>query len=345
MSVDEWRRRFDLEYEHPRRIEEDCTSRSLSGGTVDQDYYFLAYCIDGLVSAWRATGDDTYLDEALRLIGNTVDSSVPDALGRRHWAGTYALWDSYYWRMVTSLLRVMQAHPELLARADYQARYDDLLAFSVGLWGYWRDDGLGNFYRSRTHMASHWARIGMDLYLITGDAEYREVFDNISHGVQVGQPSNLRTQFQPNLAHPTAYVWASVWGAELDASVQDTSHAGALVAFIHEAALAGMYWTQADIDALANTLMLVVWDPALDGGYHQYVDGTDPAEGPYGLPNTTGGRLHEWLNLGRHRADIQARIETEYLDQTRRNTSFYAYQLYGIGALNARVLADGRPYY
>ncbi len=353
MSVDDWRARFDAEYGSPRRPEEDCDALSRSGG-AQQEHYFLAYCVDGLVSVWRATGDDAYLDEALGLIENTVADTVTDAAGRRYWVGpndgrTHPLWDSYYWRQVSTLLRIMAQHSELLARDGNQARFDDLLAFTRDLWDLWEQDGLGNLYRSRTHMASHWARLGMDLYLLTGEPRYREVFDNISHGVMPGYPSNLRAQMEANPAHPEAWVWSSVWGEPPATTVQDTSHAGAIVSFIHEAALAGQHWTQADVDALSATLMQVVWDPALGGAYHQNVDGTDPTTGaftgPYGLPGRLGGRLHEWLHLGRRRPDIQARIETEYLDPTRRNVIFFGYEAYGIGALNARVIADGRAYY
>ncbi len=39
-----------------------------------------------------------------------------------------------------------------------------------------------NIYRVNTHMASHWARIGMELYIITGKQKYKDVFDNISFG-------------------------------------------------------------------------------------------------------------------------------------------------------------------
>lgn len=251
--------------------------------------------------------------------------------------------------MVTTLLRTMHAHPDLLARADYQARYDALLTFSRELWDGWSSVGLGVFYRSRTHMASHWARIGMDLFLITGETKYRVVFDNVSHGVMFARPSNLREQLKMNPDHPTAYVWSDVWGDTPAESIQDTSHAGAVVSFIHEATLAGMYWSQGDIDALADTLMLVIWEPALQGAYHQNVDGTEPTTGtftePYGLPGKLGGRMHEWLHLGRHRPDIQKRIETEYIDPARRNIHSYGVQIYGIGGLNARTIGDGQAYY
>ncbi len=354
MTVPEWKVLFDQEFSNPRRPAEDCEALSTSTG-ANQEHYFFAYCIDGLVSMWRATGDNTYLDTTLRLIENTVADAKLQPDGFRYWPGpnagsTYPLWDSYYWRMVTHLLRVMNDSPALLATADYQARFDALLEFSTkDIWEKWLNKGAGNLYRSRTHMASHWARIGMDLFLITGDAKYREVFDNISHGTMVGYPSNLRDQFADNPDHPGAYTWSQVWGASPSESIQDTSHAGAIVSFINAAADQQLYWTDDDVTALIKTLLDVIWDRALDGAYHQNVDGTDPTAGsftgPYGLPGSLGGRLHEWLHLGSHDPEIQRRIELYYLDPARRNTIFFGYQAYGIGALNARILAEGAPVY
>ena len=354
MSVEAWQELFDAEFNSPRRDAEDCEALSTSTGS-EQEHYFFAYCIDGLVSMWRATGDNDYLDTSLRLIENTVDDAVLRGDGFRYWPGpndgsTHPLWDSYYWRQVTHLLRVMHGHPELLAMNDYQARYEALLEFSTrDIWDKWESDGLGNLYRSRTHMASHWARIGMDLFLITGEERYRVVFDNISHGTMPNYPSNLREHFIDNPEVPGAFTWSQVWGDAPSESIQDTSHAGAIVSFINEAAGQEVYWTSADVDALIQTLLVVVWDPALGGAYHQNVDGTDTTSGaftgPYGLPGRLGGRLHEWLHLGRHSAEIQERMETFYLDPARRNVIFFGYQAFGIGALNARILADGAPVY
>jgi hypothetical protein len=133
--------------------------------------------------------------------------------------------------------------------------------------------------------------------------------------------------------------------------MQDVSHGGAVVAFIAEAARAGQYWTQADMNALSATLTEVVWPVELGGTFHYYVDGTsarvdapDPPSNDNG--NSLPGRLHEWLHLGRERVDIQQRIERDYANPGNPNTvTFFGYQAIGIAALNARVLTTGSPVY
>lgn len=346
-SVADWQKLYDAEWS--AKDEADCLSRAKSGG-FKQEHYFLAYCIDGLTSIWRATGDNQYLDTTLEYIQYTLDDAKLASDGFRRWPGDIdpkgvPLWESYYWRMVTTLIRVMQKHPTLLNTGTYQAQYDALLKFSEhDIWDKWESDGLGNLYRSRTHMASHWARIGMELYRITGKAKYKTVFDNISGGSMVGYPSNLHDQFYPNPKTPTAYTWASVWGAPKGQDVQDTSHAGAIISFIELAAEAGMYWQQSDLDSLHSTLTDVVWPASQGQNYFRNVDGTGGLYGP--KPGNTidsiHGRLNEWLVLGRHDLKLQKRIEADY---TGNHLKYFGTQSLGIAALNAKILIDGKPAY
>ncbi len=345
MTVSDWQALFDAHWTETDQA--DCEARAASGGS-EQEHYFLAYCIDGLVSMWRATDDDTYLDTTLGLIDDTIADARARADGFLYWSGpyegnTYPLWDSYYWRIVATLVRLLDDAPDVRARGDYQAQYEALLAFTEQhIWDKWLDGewgGSGNFYRSRTHMASHWARIGLELHAVTGEAAYLDVFDRVSHGEMPGRPSNLRNQFAPNPAQPAAYVWSSEWNETPGAgTVQDTSHAGAIVSFVSTAVELGQYWTTDDLDALSETMNTVVWEASLEGGYHRNVDGTtDAGDTPYAVGGGLGGRMHEWFVLGRHRPDIQARMERQYITYPR-NVSYFGIEVYGIGAYNARVL-------
>lgn len=347
MTVDEWGGLFDELYADPITDRQDC--EFLTHEHETQGHYFLSYCIDGLTSVWRATGDDQYLDEALRLIFLTLDETVPMG-SYRGWPGpldgsTYPLWDSYYWRHVITLVRVLHEHPEVRARGDYEAQFQELLEFSQhDLWDRWVGGGQGNIYRSRTHMASHWARIGMELHTMTGDPEYLEVFENISFDEVLGYGSSLRDQMEWSPDVPSAWVWSSLWGEPASVNIQDTSHAGAIVSLIAVAAQKGDYgWGPADVQALTSTLMDIVWEEPLDGAYWENVDGTGRL---YGEPGELGGRAHEWMTLGRFSSAVQARMESEYLDPERRNLRhFYGYEAAGIGAYNARMLAYGSPVY
>ncbi len=333
---------------------EQCMELSTSTG-IGQEHYYLSYCIDGLTSMWRATGDLGYLDTALELIGNTLADTVTDGDGYRRWPAEggvdegYPLWETYYWRHVMTIVRVLADHPELRAQGDYQARYDELLEFSrVHIWEKWRVDGIGNFYRSQTHMAAHPARIGLDLYALTGEAEYLEVFEDISFdGMPSRDDANLADQLEPNPDAPGALVWSRSWPP--DYAIQDVSHAGAIVSFWAHAYDDAMYWDAAHIDALVTTLLDVVWDPALNGSYARNVDGTSteldgsPSQ-PHG-PDGTHGRMHEWLVLGRYDERVQQRIEDVYLDPDQEDLRFFGHQAVGIAAHNARLLAYGDSVY
>ena len=244
------------------------------------------------------------------------------------------MWDSYYWRHVATLTRILHQSPKLRETAAYQAAYEELLAFSEAhIWDRYEADGLHNFYRSRTHMASHWARIGMELFTITGKAKYKAVFDNISFGTMVNRPSNLREQLFMHDTVTTAYQWDMEWGVPQGAALQDTSHGGAVVSFWVLANDLGMYWTADDIEAVQSTLVNLVWPPSEGSDFFDLVDGTGEEQ---------PGRLHEWLTLGRYDATLQARIKSDYVDD---NSAFFGTHVLGIAAYNAKILAHGAPAY
>lgn len=336
-DVQYWKGKFDQEWlendNQPDRL--DALARA-SSGNVEQEYYFLAYYIDALIKIWQATGENAYLDKALSLINTTVNDAVNVGGGYLGWPNSenkgHPLWDSYYWRYVATLLRIMHKSPNLRAKGNYQEQYDQLLDFTEKhIWERYEVDGLNNFYRINTHMSSHWARIGMELFIITGKEKYIEVFEKISFGNMIGRPSNLRNHLKPNPKIASAYTWSQRWDIN---QIQDTDHAGAVVSFIVNAHENNMFWDEAHINGLLATLNKVIWKPEFGSQFMSNVDGT----GGYDLH----GRLHEWLNLGRFDKELQSRIKSSY---TGKNLTYYGVQPFGIAALNARILADGRPVY
>ena len=294
---------------------------------------------------WQATGEYKYLDNALKLIENTIDDAQSiDIKGKQFlgWptdpnhseasAKGYPLWESFMFRFVSSLLRVIDKSPNLRSTNNIQERYNKILDFTIeNIWNKWEHDGIHNMYRINTHMSSHWARIGMDLYLITGETKYKLVFDNISHGTMIGWPSNLRNQIKTNPKVTSAFVWNQNW---TNAAIQDTSHAGAIVSFWVAAYENSMYWNKNDIDGLVSTLKNVIWTKADGSRFTKNVDGS----GGYDYY----GRLHEWLPLGRFDAELQQQIKDNY---TGANLTYYGIQPLGIAALNAKILLDGSPVY
>lgn len=303
----------------------------------NQEYYYLGYYIDGLANMWQATGDNSYLDTALNLINTTVNDARSVGGGYLGWrasdGSTVPLWDSFYWRQVVTILRVMHQSPNLRSSSKYKNQYTKLLNFSEkNIWDRYDNEGqTHNFYRTRTHMTAHWARIGLELYLITGKNKYKQVFDNISYGSMIGRPSNLRNQMFPNPKDSKAYAWDSEWGVRKGSRIQDTSHGGAIVSMIVLAYEQGMYWKRSDINALLKTVDVIWTAPDVIKLNVDASGGTGPR-----------GRLHEWFYLARYSQSLQNRIKRDYLTNPHLH---YGNQALGIAALNAKILADGKGAY
>lgn len=335
-SLAYWKDLFDDQW-----VEEDMASAlsKANSKNLNQEYYFMSYYLQGLRSMWQATGDNSYLDSYLLLVGITIDDATDLGNGFSGWpafdGNQYALWDSFYWREVATLLRILHQSPNLRA-AGYQNQFDELLAFSEQhIWNRYEAMGTGPFYRSRTHMASHWARIGMELYVITRSARYLDVFERISFGEMIGRPSNLRNELNANPSNPTAVTWNQQWGFSTGERIQDVSHANQVVSFITEAYINNIHWTKEDVDALTATLTEVVWpDNSPNNASFVNVDGSGGID--------LYGRLNEWLVLGQFDAELQEKIRTRY---TGRHLSFFPTQTFGIAALNAVILEEGAAVY
>lgn len=351
-SVTYWKNLFDEYWNDPlykmskTTLHKRGALNAAKSANYEQEYYYLAYHIDGLIQLWQATGDNHYLEECLELIYITIDKARPVKGGYLGWPAKnspdgFPLWDSYYWRYVATLTRIMCQSPNLLKTENprggtYQDDFDTLLSFGEkNIWSRYESYGLNNFYRSRTHMASHWARIALEFYIVTAKTKYKKVFDNISNGKMHKRPSNLRNQLFYEPKNPEAALWDSKWGVEKGSAIQDTSHGGAIVSFWIIAFENNYYWSKKDINSLIITLNDFAWT-SMDGEeVKKNIDGTGGYHGP-------GGRLHEWLNLGRYDRKLQERIKNQYVGK---NYKYYATQLFGIAALNEKILIDGEPVY
>ncbi|MFY0578554.1 hypothetical protein ACN28S_33480 [Cystobacter fuscus] len=328
--MEDWEEQFlsHWDVEHAESFLPASTSRD------SWQFYSLAYGIDGNTAMYRATGKVQYLDRALLYVDNMVNkardswslegsqfddeykgwsSGHPETLGLE-----VPLYESYCWRYVTRLLRVIRETPALYGNARYRDRYERLLEFSEkDIFEKWFQRGAdAHIYRENAHMASHWAAIAMDLALMTSDAarkaRYREVFVNIT--------SSLRKQVRASPLNAAAYFWSDEWGV-YSGPGQDVSHGNAVVAYIVEAHGAGMEWTDEDVRALLVTLDSVIW-PSADQ-YAQFVDGSGKGDGWFN---------DGFMKLGRYDAKLQLRLETHMVGW---NTQFF-----GNAALNVRLLSE-----
>lgn len=334
-----WLRTFDETWtaDRPRAL-----LQSLSGDSWQ--HYPLSYSVDALTAAYRAGGDDRYASDALLLVENVVGTAVPSRSlpgssyhdGHRGWASLTGeargdevpLYESYFWRYATTLARVI-LRPGSAADGTAKARARAIAGFAErDVFGKWRDRGADRtIFRNRTHMASHWGLIALNLTAVAQDPGSRAVYAGVVDAVDSGLPglgASLRGQFRPNPVDRGAAFWSDRWGRTARPG-QDVAHGNGVVAFVVEAHDAGVDWTDDDIAALVRLLDRVVWPP-----------GRPPAEFVDGSGTGTGWFSDGFVKLGRYDVALQRRLERH----APANGQFYANL-----ALNARLLgaADRGP--
>jgi hypothetical protein len=303
-----------------------------------QRFYSLSYALDGYIAMYRATGDQAYLERGLGYIEAAIADARPSANlpassyrdKFRGWTGNpyqdgvpndeYPLYESIYWRYVVDALRVIHDDPALLEA--YRERYAAILEFTeLNIWDKWYGRGTGNIYRIRTHMASHWAYIALNLEALTASqiraAQCRTVRERID--------ADLRAQ---QLSDGAAYRWSAVWGEFPPASVQDTSHGNHMIAYIVRAAEMGTFWTAADLRLFAGTAWAAWNGDRADPRWAVNVDGT-------GGLDRFQVQGDGWLKLARVDPALVALYEV-YAERRTEQGPYMASPL-GNGALVARL--------
>lgn len=335
LPVTHWQALFDDTVGAARK-----QSRQLSRSRDSFDFYTLSYQLDAYVSMFEATGEARYAEVALELAENMVASARPSSsISTSEFQDSYlgwtsrqpdvrgrevALFESYVWRYVTRLLRVLRSSP-LYAEEAYRGRYQKMLAFTeTNIFEKWYSRGATDFiYRSRAHMAAHWAYISLDLVQLTTDesrrARYREVVDNIDNSLP-NYPSSLRGQLRTSQTDPMAFWWSDVWG-EMTGPGQDIAHGNGVISYVVESRELNAGWTADELGRFSRTLTSFVLDPK--GDYREYVDGS--------------GRGNGWIadgfvKLGRYDPAVQAALE----DYGVQNSQYHAAM-----ALNAKILSAG----
>jgi hypothetical protein len=333
LPVAHWRALFDAD-----APEIDAQAQRLSRSPDSSDFYPLAYPIDGMAGMFEATGDLDYARRALSYAENMIASARPSAalpsssfadgflgwVARDNAGDETPLYESYAWRYVTRLLRVLR--PNLgAAPPAMRASYDRVLAFTErNIVDKWLARGPdAHIYRSRTHMAAHWASIALDVSVLTADPNRRAQCLEIVHAIDdhlPNYPSSLRGQLRPHRADPGAYWWSDVWG-ETAGHGQDVGHGNGVIAYVVEARDLGAGWSRDELLRFARTLTGIVLRPGTD--HPRYVDGT--------------GRGNGWIadgfvKLGRYSPAVQLDLQ----DYDVQNSQYYAAM-----AVNAKLLGAG----
>jgi hypothetical protein len=318
---------------------------------VNRNLYHLGNCIDGYTAMYEATGNTQYLDRAMKYVTTVIAKATPAADGYLDWSA-YSLDQGHTWRHVTRLLRVIRQTPALYDAPAYRGFYQTTLAFSEKhvFQKWYTRDAKNHIYRGRTHIASHWAMIAMNLSLISTDqqwsARYKEVYTKINSDLTPYYGSSLRAKMEPHPAVPEAYVFHDQWmvpfqpvgqrtSEQFDPDgyhpVSDTHHGQDTVGYIVESERLGLFWTRRDLAALSVTLKKLTWNGSYTPvRFAMYIDGSGGFDSP-------GAQCLEegMLKLGRYDAEVQRLFEAHT------PKGCYPIQYYGNMALNARLLAQG----
>jgi hypothetical protein len=315
-------------------------------------YYFLAYPIDGLTAMYEATGNTVYLDRALHYINNMINhaqvsGSMPTSQYKDNYIGWVAtennnketpLYESYVWRYILKLLRVIKETPALYSNPIYKPYYDSILEFSeVNIFDKWYERGLDNIYRSNTQLASHWGYICLEISLLTTNTTRKQrcqqVYTKINTDLAPHWPSSLRGQIKPHPKDSSAYFWDYDWG-KATMPGQDTSHGNNIVSYMLESYDKGIYWTGADVTGINNLLMKILWNKSTSAPTF-----ADTFEGTYDGSATGNFQSDGFVKLGRYDINTQ-KVYEAYGEHSMGVQSHYLTQLYGNLALNAKRLSS-----
>lgn len=323
-------------------------AEALSNTADSWDHYNLSYAVDALTAAYLATGRTEYIDEGLHLLENVMGTArrsadLPTSDHRDNYRGWVSaqeggrevpLYESYLWRYGTGLLRVIEKDPLLWQDPTRRARYGKVLAFAErNIFEKWRVRGADdNIYRSRTHMAAHWALIALELSQITTDADRRRAYLDTVHAIDTDMPnesSSLREQMRLNPRYPTAYVWSDEWG-KTGGRAQDVSHGNAVIAYVVAANAAKSGWTDVDMHRFVQTFTVAIWPaPPREG----QPEGADSVVGN-GVGN--GWFSDGFVKLGRFDPELQQRLETHDVG---RSVQFLANNALNVSILACRGIA------
>jgi len=267
---------------------------SMSKNVVDLQE--LSYGLDAILAMYEATDSSSYLDDAIVITDNVIDSSQPSDQIQGNLSGfkdNFRTWierspsepsiyyketvlsEIYFFQYVTRLLKDIDKNNGLMKDRHYRNFYDETLRFvETNIWDKWQTRGRrinnSNAYLllGRTHMASHWAYIAAELSFLTIDEARKSKYLDFV---------NLyNRELENNFHRYGSYIsWSQTWGGanQIPGAIQDVSHANLVVSYIVEAYDLGL-WTDSDvIQRLIKTVKDILWDPQ-NCLFRDNIDGT-----------------------------------------------------------------------
>lgn len=312
---------FDAEYRSKKTTISDWAS--LGEGF---NYYYLSNYLEGLISIFEATGNETYLQDLMQY----ADEMLADAkdLNGDGYLDYHTYYESdgkiilnkpdvqlYDWRgfrPIARLMRVLGADSSLKAKyaTSYQRYSDFVRKHLVEKWSdkysnkvlalpmYYEKEGL-------IHRVAHMGDILVDFYLADSSLMGLEGLSSVASGVKAQLRTGKNDSYEWNILYKdnAAIIrdYSSISG------VSDVSHASGTVSFIvAEAVQTQLVFNASDLDKLVNTLLLIIRDETATDTQkwlRDFVDGGVSTVKPYsyGLVNLADG----WIKLGVYNSDVQ----------------------------------------
>lgn len=317
--------RLVFEYELLTRSEE-LEAEARSGSS--QVYYFTSYYLNGLLSAYEATGDERLLRRALK----TMDTMLATARDFEEGGRVFRVWGPYW---LTPRSAVPRPHMTFtlqaavpFARAAAIIRGDTRLGRRYGERAerYFRlVDGavFGYFYEQQLAGTIPWLDTD-EFPLWTDDASGLAL--NAAFLCRAGGRKRhcdmarlVGAAFKAKLRpYKTGWVWENQTipvGSDSDntpgsvgnqAGVPDSSHANReafLMSALHEM---GEVFTRADLERMAATLTDLMWNGSLEEpAFSNYINGNDQPYRVYKKPGLNGSVYHGWAFMGAHSPKAQ----------------------------------------
>lgn len=299
-----WEKRFENSW---NREYLKAKAQSVSGDS--RKFYDLSYSIDANTTMYVLTKDIKYIKRGIEYVNDMISTSIqskklPQSSFKDDffsWAcksgpnvnkygDEVPLYESYCWRYVTTMLRIIKSDSALYRKESILNEYNKILNFTEqNVYLKWLTRGKSNLYRSNTHMISHWARICADLFIITGKEEYmlflKDFIELMEQKMEFFKINGIE------------YVKWKLNIHKNDAEYQDVSHGNAVVGTIIEIYENKQGFDRRTIIALKNTLNDIIWKSR--NRFSFYVDGTGKG---------SGWLSDGFVKLGRYDENLQRRL-------------------------------------
>jgi len=303
------------------------------------------------------TGEKKYLNYNLQVVRNLKASSVETVehgqeIMKWFWpvnrkngiqeklAGKEVmLYEGYLLRYVAKFMSILDKNKHIMSKKErdvvfnfVKINFDKLYNRSIVKYN---DYSL--FFRTRTHIASHWATIALflnDNSRIKKDKKYIKIIKLFDEQLRVNlkiKKIKLNEYFQWNSNWENSFT--SLQKTKETPRIQDVSHGNQVVDYILESHKVGSEeWTIEDVNRLINTVKLKIFDEE-NITFYDKIDGSN-FDSENRLKNTGWKQSAGWMKLSLYDNELLNIYRkwymhnSKFLDKTYFNLQIYANFLY-----------------